>query len=73
MLNAVPNKSERNALKAYEKIWQLHAKGWSTRAIAKQVRLSSRTVQRHQYVQLSRTARTQRQRQEFIEPQTPPA
>lgn len=33
-------------LKAYEQIWQLHAKGWSTRAIAKQVRLSSRTVQR---------------------------
>ena len=34
-------------LKAYEKIWQLHHEGWSTRAIAKQVRLSSRTVQRH--------------------------
>jgi len=34
-------------LKAYEQIWQLHAKGWSARAIAKQFRLSSRTVQRH--------------------------
>lgn len=34
-------------LKAYKQIWQLHTKGWSTRAIAQQVRLSSRTVQRY--------------------------
>jgi len=67
MLNAAPNKSERNALKAYEKIWQLHAKGWSTRAIAKQVRSVMHGATPPQYVQLLRS----RQRQsEFIEPPT---
>lgn len=34
-------------LKAYQKMRQLHQQGWSTRAIAQKVKLSSRTVQRY--------------------------
>ena len=34
-------------LKAYQKIQQLHQQGFSTRAIAQKVKLSSRTVQRY--------------------------
>ncbi len=34
-------------LKAYHKSRQLHQQGWSTRAIAQKVKLSSRTVQRY--------------------------
>jgi transposase len=34
-------------LKAYQNMRQLHQQGWSTRAIAQNVRLSSRTVQRY--------------------------
>lgn len=34
-------------LKTYQKVWQLHQQGWSLKAIAQKVRLSSRTVQRY--------------------------
>lgn len=34
-------------LKAYQKVWQLHQQGWSSKAIAQKVGLSSRTVQRY--------------------------
>lgn len=34
-------------LKAYQKMRQLHEQGWSTKAIAQNVKLSSRTVQRY--------------------------
>lgn len=34
-------------LKTYQKVWRLHQQGWSTGAIAKKVKLSSRTVQHY--------------------------
>ncbi|WP_197036194.1 transposase [Fischerella sp. PCC 9605] len=34
-------------LKTYQKVWQLHQQGWSLKAIAQKVKLSSRTVQRY--------------------------
>jgi transposase len=37
----------QSRLKTYQKVWQLHQQGWSSRAIAQKVKLSSRTVQRY--------------------------
>lgn len=37
----------QNRLKTYQKVWQLHQQGWSLKAIAHKVEISTRTVQRY--------------------------